>query len=100
MITADLMFLLGMLQYWMFFYPNVMKSMAMADIMKDASIRVIGIEHITLMTLAWVFVHVARSKSKKAKTDDLKHKHLFIWSAAALLFVLAAIPWARPLFRF
>ncbi len=72
----------------------------MGDIMKNAGIRVIGIEHITLMTLAWIFVHVARSKSKKAKTDNLKHKQLFIWSTAALLFVLAAIPWARPLFRF
>ncbi len=100
MITADLMFLLGMLQYWVYFYPDVMKGRLMGDIMKDASIRVIGIEHISLMTLAWVFVHIARIKSKKATSDNLKHKHLFIWSAAALLFVLAAIPWARPLFRF
>lgn len=100
MITADLMFFLGMLQYWAFFYPDVMKGKTMGEIMKDASIRLIGIEHIALMTLAWLFVHIARSRSKKAKTDNLKHKHLFIWSAAALLFVLAAIPWARPLFRF
>ncbi|MDZ4757625.1 MAG: hypothetical protein SGJ10_05740 [Bacteroidota bacterium] len=100
MITADIMFLMGMVQYWVYFYPQVMKGKAMGEIMKEASIRVIGIEHITLMTLAWIFVHIARSKSKKAKTDNLKHKHLFVWSAAALLFVLAGIPWARDLFKF
>ncbi len=92
--------MLGMLQYWVYFFPERMKGHSMGEIMKNADIRVIGIEHISLMTIAWIFVHLARSKSKKAKTDNLKHKHLFIWSAAALLFVLAAIPWAIPLFRF
>ena len=99
MIAADIMFLLGMVQYWAYFYPEIIKPYT-GNIMKNADIRIIAVEHISLMTLAWVFVHVARSKSKKAKTSTLKHKHLFIWSAAALLFVLAAIPWARPLLRF
>ena len=68
----------------------------MADMgaaMKEPVLRFYAVEHVTIMSIAIVFVTVGRISSKKMKTDWQKHKRVFVFYSIALLLVLVAIPW-------
>ena len=65
----------------------------MGFVMKDAYARFFAVEHITMMILAIVIVHIGRAKSKKAATDLAKHKTAFWFYLIGLIIILAAIPW-------
>jgi len=67
--------------------------------MKDASLRFIMVEHIPLMLLAVIIVHVTSSWSKKAPDDAGKHRRTALGFTLALVMVVIAIPWWRPLLR-
>jgi hypothetical protein len=72
--------------------------MAMADFgaaMKDDSLRFYAVEHISMMLIAVVLVHIGRAKSKKSKTDIEKFRIASIFFLAALVLILAGIPWSR-----
>jgi hypothetical protein len=62
-------------------------------------------EHMSMMLLAWILVHVGRATVKKAGTDAAKHKRVLIFFGLAIILILASIPWpvreaiARPWFR-
>jgi hypothetical protein len=100
MISADTQLLLGLLLY---FWASPITAQARADFgaaMKNPELRFWGVEHITGMLIAWVLIHVGRSRSKKARTDLAKHRAALIFYGIAILLVLVSIPWAsRPLFR-
>ncbi|MVN87429.1 hypothetical protein GO986_11685 [Deinococcus sp. HMF7620] len=57
-------------------------------------------EHLGLGLLAAVFATLASSQSRKATTDTARFQAAALWSGLALLTVLLAIPWWRPLLRF
>jgi hypothetical protein len=106
MIVADSQLLLGTILYMI---SDMMKGIRMnykmGEIMKDATMRFWVIEHVTAMVLAIVLIHIGRILSKKATTDEAKHKALFIWTMIALVVVLFTIPWpfravGRPLLPF
>jgi hypothetical protein len=44
--------------------------------------------------------HMGRSLIKKGSTSPIKHRRTLIWFGLAILLVLVAIPWSRPLLRF
>ncbi|MES2309074.1 MAG: hypothetical protein V4507_09460 [Verrucomicrobiota bacterium] len=67
--------------------------------MKRHELRFFAVEHITLMLLALVLVHIGSVRSKRALTDRLKFRQLLIWNSASLVMILFGIPWWRPLFR-
>lgn len=72
--------------------------------MHDHVVRFFGVEHLTAMVLAVVVAHVARVRSKKAPTDELKHRRALAPMVLWLVLVLVAIPWpglpyGRALFR-
>jgi len=91
----DLQFLAGIVLY--FFLSPVTKQ-AFADFgaaMKDSDLRFYAVEHITMMFVAIILVHIGRAKSKKAKTDVAKFKTAFIYFLIATAVIIAAIPWSR-----
>jgi hypothetical protein len=70
----------------------------------NRELRFFGLEHVTMMLLAVALVHVGRARSKAVTDERLRFRRVFAWTAAALICVLASIPWpifpvARPLFR-
>ena len=72
--------------------------------MHDHALRFFGVEHLTAMVLAVAAAHVGRARSKKAPTDEHKHRRALVPMVIWLLLVLVAIPWpgmpyGRPLFR-
>lgn len=97
-ISVDIQLVVGLVLY--LFVSPVTKS-AFADFgaaMKNADLRFYAVEHILMMIIALVIIHIGRSKSKKAKITSRKHRSAAIFYTLGLIIILAAIPWNRALF--
>lgn len=103
MISCDIQLLIGLILYFNDGWFARLKDLG--NNMKDPYTRFFTMEHLTMMLLAWVLVHVGRASVKKAGTDATKHKKMLIFFGLAILLILASIPWpfreaiARPWFR-
>lgn len=89
-ITTHIQLLLGLILY--FISPRVQLA-HMGAAMRDPIARYWTVEHISVMILAVVLITVARITMKKLSGDENKHKRLFLYNTAALILVLAVIPW-------
>ena len=88
---------MGILLYFVF--SEITKA-ALRDFgaaMSNSGMRFFALEHAVFMLLAVVFAHIGSSLSKKAIEDTAKFKRVVLWFGLAVLFVLAGIPWSRPL---
>lgn len=93
-IFADLMLLVG-LALW-YFGPRGYKfidELGMSAVMKNATYRFFAIEHITMMLIAIILIHIGKAQAKKAISDRAKHRRTVIFYLIALILILAAIPW-------
>jgi hypothetical protein len=101
MISADLQLLLGLLLYfWLSPFGLAAFQTPGLEPMKDASIRYWAVEHIAVMLVAWVLIHVGRSRTKKLVNDVARHRTALIFYGIALLLILSRIPFSdRPWFR-
>jgi hypothetical protein len=103
MTFCDIQLLLGLILYFSFSWFDRLKDLG--NNMKDSYNRFFTMEHMSMMLLAWVLVHVGRASVKRAYTDASKHKRSLIFFGIAILLILASIPWpfreaiARPYFR-
>lgn len=91
----DLQLLTGLVLY---FFLSPVTKMALSDFgaaMKNADLRFYAVEHLSMMLIAVVLVHIGRAKSKKAVTDTSKFKLATIFYLIALVVMVAAIPWSR-----
>lgn len=96
-IFMDLQFLIGIILYA---FVSPLTKAAFSDFgaaMKNADLRFYAVEHILMMLVALILVHIGRSKSKKEITDWKKHKQSTIFYGISLLLILVAIPWERAL---
>lgn len=99
-ISIDVQFLLGLLLYF-FLSPITTNAFAnFSAAMADSGTRYFLVEHSLMMLVAIVVAHIGRSRSKKADTDVGKFKQAAIFYTIALLLILAAIPWFRPMLPF
>lgn len=97
MISFDLQIFLGLILYSL--SPTVRSFFEdFKGGMKVKELRFFGMEHIALMILSAVLIHLCFRTAKKAEGDVQKKIALF--SLGALVLTLAGIPWFRPLFRF
>ena len=103
MISCDIQLLIGLALYIHNGWFDRLKDMG--NNMKDPYLRFFTMEHLTLMLVAWVLVHIGRATVKKADTDAAKHKKMLIFFGLAIVLIFAAIPWpfkqaiGRPYFR-
>ena len=103
MISCDIQLLLGLVLYFSNGWFSRLKDLG--NNMKDPYTRFFTMEHLTMMLLAWVLVHIGRASVKKVATDSAKHKKMLIFFGLAIILILASIPWpfreaiARPWFR-
>lgn len=94
-IFMDIQFLVGLILYA--FVSPVTKA-AFNDFgaaMKNPDLRFYAVEHILMMIIALVLVHIGRAKSKKDVANWKKHRVAAIYYLIALVLVFAAIPWKR-----
>lgn len=94
-IFADLMFLLGLVQwYW---GPKGYKLLdaagGMSPAMKDSFTRFFAIEHPLMMLIAIILIHIGKSQARKAISDRAKHRRTVIFYLLALIIILLMIPW-------
>lgn len=95
---AHLQLLLGIIQ---FFFTSAYTRTAMADMgaaMKDEWLRYFTVEHSLMMVIAVVLIHIGRTTSKKATTDETKHKKLAIWTTVAVLIIVGTLAMKGLLF--
>lgn len=94
MISCDIQLLIGLVLYFIggMGLKNIQAN-GMGFVMSNAVSRFFAVEHLSMMLLAIVLVHIGRSRSKKAGNDAAKHQAVFVFYTIALVLILAAIPW-------
>ena len=102
--VVDLQLLLGLVLYFVLSPVTAVFLANPKASMKVAQIRFFGVEHLVLMLLAIVVVHVGRARSKRNPDDRGRHKTTALTTLVWLVLTLGAIPWpgmaaGRPLFR-
>lgn len=94
MISAHITLLLGLYQYFFggsgFAY---IQQYGMSTVMQNSVYRFWAVEHITGMLIAIIIITIGRGVSKKTYDDAVKHKRSAILFIAALLIIIAVIPW-------
>lgn len=91
----DLQLITGLALY---FFLSPITKLALSNFsaaMKDPDLRFYAVEHILMMIIAIVLVHIGRAKSKSAKTDSGKFRITSVFFLIAMMVIYAAIPWGR-----
>lgn len=100
--SMDLQVLLGFILY---IFLSPLTTTALQDFgaaMSNELLRYWSLEHVLLMIVALILIHVGRATSKVAEAATSKHKRAAIFFGLATLAILIAIPWpflsyGRPL---
>lgn len=66
--------------------------------MQAPHLRFFLVEHIPLMLVALVLVHVGSGRTSAARDDKMKHRRAALVYTLATLAITVAIPWWRPVF--
>ncbi len=95
LIMCDIQLIMGIMLYFVY-SPFGMDafSLGMKEVMSNSEIRKIAVEHITMMLLAIILVHIGYSKLKMITERAAFRKTSLIYFGLALVLILAAIPWA------
>ncbi len=91
MISCDLQLLLGLILYFNNGWFTRLKDIG--NNMKEPYTRFFTMEHMSMMLLAWILVHIGRAAVKKAATDEAKHKKMLLFFGIAFLLIIISIPW-------
>ena len=103
MISCDIQLVLGLILYFSNGWFDKLKNFS--QMKSVAGDRFFAMEHVSMMLLAWILVHVGRVAVKKADADAAKHKRMLIFFGLAFVLILSAIPWPfrevlqRPMMR-
>ncbi len=96
MISCDIQLLIGLLLYFKYSgYGISAFNNGVGAVMKNAELRKIAVEHLVLMLIALVLVHIGYSKIKKTLEADKLMRTSLIYFGIALVLILAGIPWNR-----
>lgn len=94
MIAVDIELLIGLVQWFTgAFGLKAIQDQGMGAIMKNATLRFFAVEHLVMMVIAVVLIHVGKSFAKKNISDRKKHRKTVLFYVLALIVILAAIPW-------
>ena len=55
--------------------------------------RFFAIEHILMMVVAIILMHIGKAQARKQIGDKAKHRRTLIFYLIALIIILVAIPW-------
>ncbi len=97
--ALDAQLLLGLLLY---FFLSPVTKLALANFgaaMVNPEVRFFSLEHILYMFVAIILVHIGSVISRRASPDAAKFRYAAIFYTAAVVIILIAIPWSRPLIR-
>ena len=93
-IFADLMLLIGVYLYFVGGLGyNAMKQTGATAVMKDPYNRFFAVEHLAVMLIAIILIHIGKEQGRRPIGDRAKHRRTMIFYLVALLIILASIPW-------
>lgn len=98
-ITMDIQLVVGLLLYFVLSPVTRAGLQNFGAAMQDSQLRFFVVEHISLMLIAVILVHVGSVMVRKADDAPTKYRRGTIWYTLATLAMLAAIPWWQPLLR-
>ena len=103
-IFADIMLLIGLaLWYWGPRGYRQIHDLGLSAVMKDKvhpDYRFFAVEHISMMIVAIILLHIGKAQGKKAISDKAKHRRTLVFYLLALLIILVSIPWPfREMFK-
>jgi len=90
LITTHIQFLIGIALYFISGRYNINGA-----VMKDASARLLALEHPLMMIIAIVLITIGWSKHKKDVKSESKFKKFAIFYGLALVIILSRIPWSN-----
>ena len=95
LIATHIQVILGLVLY--FISPLGIKSFISngAQVMKDATLRLFAVEHISVMLIAAVILTIGYSKQKRTEESAVKFKRISIFYGLAFILVLSRIPLAQ-----
>ena len=96
LIVTHLQLLIGLLLF--FISPNglgAIRNNGMGTVMKDDTMRLLAVEHPTVMILMVIFITIGYSKHKKKLVSTPKFKMLAIFYSITLILMLSRIPWGQ-----
>ncbi len=93
-IVADLMLIVGLVQWYFggWGYQQI-KAFGFGAVMKEPVVRFFAVEHLVMMVLAIVCIHIGKAQGRKAISDGAKHKRTMLYYLVALVLILISIPW-------
>lgn len=91
MISCHIQLLIGLILYFM--GPVGLASAQIEGFMKNSVARFWGMEHIAAMVIAIALITIGHSQSKKASSDQKKHRKIALFYTLGLILILASIPW-------
>lgn len=97
--SLDTQLLIGLILY---FFLSPITRLALQNFgaaMANPILRFFSLEHLLYMLFAIILVHIGSVVSRRAKTDIDKHRWAAIFYSLAVIIILIAIPWSRPLLR-
>ncbi len=98
-MAVDIQLLLGLVLY--FISPLMRTALQnFGGAMSSGDLRFFALEHPLSMVLGIVFAHLGSVLPRKVDDPQAKFKRAAIFFGLALLFILFATPWSRPLLRF
>ena len=94
-ILTDLQVLTGLLLYVVYSPVTRIVFTRFSEAMADQAVRFYAVEHIAVMLIALVVVHLGRSKAKNAQFAARKHRISAVFYTFATILILSRIPWER-----
>lgn len=96
MIICDIQLVIGLALYFKYSGYGVSAfDSGVGNVMKNADLRKIAVEHFALMIIAFTFVHIGYAKIKKTTEISRLKRISLIFFGIALVLILAAVPWNR-----
>ena len=93
LIVFTIQILLGLATWFTSHYFEGIRNGQMSNFMKNATDRLLVLEHPVMMLIAWILTIYGYKRMKKAMTSKKKYMAVIITYGIALLLVLIRIPW-------
>jgi len=94
-IFADLQLLTGVILYAALSPVTRSAFTDFGAAMSNPAIRFFAVEHIIVMVIAVVIIHIARGKARDAQFKARKHRISAVWYTIALALILTRVPWDK-----
>jgi len=94
-IVFDIQVVIGLIAYFTSPYFDGIKNGHMGEYMKNASDRLIVVEHPLMMLIALLFVHYGLRRLKKMPNSRQRFLDILIFYGIAFLLILSRIPWDK-----